>query len=83
MNTQASGTLTVNAPTGTLFDGEKLIIKLKCTNTQTFAWNAVFAGSTDVALPTTTSSGSKVDYAGFIYDTGTSKWHMIAKNFGF
>tara|TARA_R110000868_G_scaffold360090_1_gene622132 strand:- start:53 stop:367 length:315 start_codon:yes stop_codon:yes gene_type:complete len=83
VNTQAAGTLTINAVTGTLVNGQKIIIRLQATNAQTFSWNAVFIGSTDLTLPTTSSSGSKFDYVGFIYNTTTSKWHLLAKNFGF
>ena len=82
-NTQAAGTLTINAPTGTLSNGQKLILRLLSTNVQTFSWNAVFAGSTDVALPTASSGSSKYDYMGFIYNSTATKWQMIAKNFGF
>jgi hypothetical protein len=82
-NTQAVGTLTVNAPTGTLINGEKFILRLTSTNVQTFAWNAVFAGSTDIVLPAASSGGGKTDYVGFIYNSTAAKWQMIAKVFGF
>ncbi len=82
-NTQAVGTLTVNAPTGTVLDSEKFILRIRSTNVQTFSWDPVFAGSTDGSLPTATSGSSKTDYMGFMYMTADSKWHMIAKNFGF
>jgi hypothetical protein len=82
-NTQTAGTLTVNAPTGTLFNGQKLILRLRSTNVQTFSFNAVFAGSTDVALPTSSSGSSKYDYMGFMYNSTSSTWQIIAKNFGF
>lgn len=82
-NTQAAGTLTINAPTGTPYNGQKLMLRLTSTNAQTFSWNAIFAGSTDLTLPTASSGSSKVDYMGFIYSSASSKWHMIAKNFGF
>jgi hypothetical protein len=49
--------LTLNAPTGTPVNGQKLILRLRSTNVQTFSWNAAFAGSTDLALPVA-SSGS-------------------------
>lgn len=83
VNTQAAGTLTINAPTGTLVDGQKLTLRLQATNAQTFSFNGVFAGSTDLPLPTTSSSGSKYDYLGFIYNSTAAKWQLIAKNFGF
>jgi hypothetical protein len=75
--------LTINAPTGTLSNGQKLILRLTSTNVQTFSWNSVFLGSTDSALPTASSGSGKEDYMGFIYDSTATKWHMIAKNFGF
>lgn len=82
-NTQSAGTLTINAPTGTPVNGQQLLLRLTCTNAQTFSWNAIFRGSTDQALPTATSGGGKEDYLGFIYNSTDSKWDLIAKNFGF
>jgi hypothetical protein len=82
-NTQATGTLTINSPTGTPTDAQKLMLKIKSQNVQTFSWNAAFIGSTDLPLPTATSGANKVDYMGFVYMQEDSKWHMIAKNFGF
>jgi hypothetical protein len=43
----------------------------------------VFAGSTDVALPTASTGTSKYDYMGFVYNSTAAKWQIIAKNFGF
>jgi hypothetical protein len=82
-NTQAVGTLTINAPTGNLFNGQKIIIRLQCTNVQTFSWNAAFSGSADLSLPLTTTGSSSYDYMGFIYNSTAAKWQMIAKVFGF
>jgi hypothetical protein len=82
-NTQAAGTLTVNAPTGTPVNGEKLVLRLQSTNVQTFSCNAIFAGSTYLALPTASSGSSKYDYVGFIYNSTASKWQLLAKVFGF
>lgn len=82
-NTQSAGTFTVNAPTGTLVNGQKLLFRMTSTNVQTFSWNAVFRGSTDLPLPTASSGSGKEDYLGFIYDSTSSKWDLIAKNFGF
>lgn len=82
-NTQAAGTLTMNAPTGTPYNGQKLVFRLQSTNVQTFSWNGIFAGSSDQALPTASSGSSKYDYMGFIYNSTASKWQLLAKNFGF
>jgi hypothetical protein len=82
-NTQIAGTLTINAVTGTLTNGQKIVLRLQSTNVQTFAWNAIFTGSTDCPLPTVSSGSSKYDYVGFIYNTTATKWQLLAKNFGF
>ena len=82
-NTQAVGTLTINAPTGTPVNGQKFILRLRSTNVQTFSWNAIFQGSTDISLPISSSGATLHDYVGFIYNSTASKWQMIAKVFGF
>ena len=82
-NTQTAGTLTINAPTGTPVNGQKLIFRLLSTNVQTLSWNAAFQGSTDTALPSTSSGSSKYDYFGFIWNSTNSKWQMLAKNLGY
>lgn len=82
-NTQAAGTLTISAPTGTPTNGQKLMLRLSSTSVQTFSWNAAFQGSTDLALPTVSSSGGKYDYTGFIWNSTNSKWQLLATNFGF
>jgi hypothetical protein len=82
-NTQTAGTLTINAPTGTPTDGQKLMLRLQSTNTQTFSFNAIFAGSLDLPLPINSSNGNKFDYLGFIYNAVSSKWDFVTRNFGF
>ena len=83
INTQVAGTLTINAPTGTPVDGQKIMIRLVSTNVQTFSWNAIFAGSNDIPLPTVSTGSGKYDYIGFIYNSAATKWQILAKNFGF
>lgn len=82
-NTQTAGTLTINAPTGTPANGQQLMLRLRSTNVQTFSWNSVFAGSSDVPLPTASSGATLYDYMGFQYNSTASKWQLLAKNFGF
>ena len=77
-NTQGAGTLTINADAGTPTNGQKWILKIKSTNAQTLSWNAVYNGSTDVTLPTSTTGSSKYDYIGFIYNSANSKWDCVA-----
>jgi len=81
-NTQAVGTLTVNAPSGTPTNGQKLMLRLRSTNVQTFSWNAIFQGGT-FALPTTSSGSSKFDYYGFIYNSTATKWQIVGTATGF
>jgi len=83
LNTQAAGTLTVNAPTGTLYDGQRLLLRVKSTNVQTYSWSAVFIGGTVVALPTASSGGSKYDYIGFMYNSALAKWLVVAYAAGY
>lgn len=82
-NTQAIGTLTVNAPTGSVVNGQALVIRISSAAVQTFSWNAIYQGSTDLSLPTDTSGAGKTDYLGFIYNSTAAKWQILAKNFGF
>jgi hypothetical protein len=81
-NSVAAGTLTINAPTGTPFSGQKIIFRITTTNSQTFAFNAIYQGSTDLALPSSMTAGTG-NYLGFVYNSATSKWQLLAKIFGF
>lgn len=81
-NTQAIGTLTVNAPTGTASDGDRIILVIKTTNVQTYAFNAIYVGSTSLALPTV-SEATKTDYIEFRYNSTATKWYLINFKGGF
>lgn len=81
-NTQTAGTLTVNAPSGTPSNGQKLMLRLRSTNVQTFSWNAIFQGGT-TPLATTSSGSSKYDYYGFIYNSTATKWQVVGSATGF
>lgn len=83
VNTQAAGSLTINAPVGSPSDGQKLVLRINSTNAQTLVWNTTFVGSFDLSLPTLTSGGNRTDYFGFIYNSVTGRWHLLAKNIGF
>ncbi|MGI9143092.1 MAG: hypothetical protein ACR2IJ_07855 [Fluviibacter sp.] len=82
-NTQAPGVFTINAPTGSIVNGQKIMLRLQSSFSQIFSWNAVFTGSVDLNLPTESSGGFKYDYMGFIYNSESETWQIIAKNFGF
>ena len=74
--TALAAALTINAPTN-VYDGAKLIIRLKDNATaRGLTWNAVFR-AVGVTLPTTTVI-SKVLYVGFIYNAAETKWDCVA-----
>lgn len=82
-NTQALGTLTMGAPTGTPTDSQKLLIRLRSTNVQTFSWNAIYRSGVDVTLPASSTGSSKYDYIGFVYNSAATKWDIVGKAFGY
>ncbi len=81
-NTQAAGVFSINNPTGSPVDGQTLIIRLKCTNAQTYSWGANYRFSTDLPQPTVSSTG-KTDYLGFKYNSTDSKWDCLSALAGF
>lgn len=82
-NTGVAGTFTINAPTGAVVNGQKLIIRVQCTNAQILSFNSIYRSSSDLGFPASTTGSSKTDYIGFIYNSSASKWDMVSKMFGF
>jgi hypothetical protein len=69
--------LTINAPTGTPLDGERLTFRIKDNATsQTISWNAIYR-IVGTVLPTSTVA-SKTIYVGCIYNAADTKWDVIA-----
>jgi hypothetical protein len=69
--------LTINAPTGTPLDGDKLMFRLLDNGTpQSLTWNATYT-VIGVTLPTTTTA-SKTTYVGCIYNANNTRWDVIA-----
>lgn len=69
--------LTINAPTGTPVDGNRLLFRLKDDGTaRSLTWNAAFRSITGT-LPTTTVAG-KVSYVLVAYNTADSKWDCLS-----
>lgn len=65
--------------TGTAINGQKLIIRLKDNGTsRSLTWNAIFVQG-GPSLPTTTTAG-KWMHLGFIYNSTTSKWMLVASS---
>jgi hypothetical protein len=82
-NTQALGTLTVNAPSGTPTNLQRLILRIKSTNAHTLAFDAIYRGSTDIPLPSGLSGSGKWDYLAFAYNSADSKWDLAGMVRGF
>lgn len=82
-NTEAIGTLTIAQPSGTPTNGQKLLIRIQSTNSQTLSWNSIFQGNTTNTLPTSTTGNNKYDYLGLIYNSTAAKWHLLAKMMNF
>lgn len=75
--TAQAAALTINAPTGTPVDGNKLIFRILDNGTsQTISWNATYTviGTT---LPTTTTI-NKMTYVGCIYNAANTRWDVVA-----
>ena len=69
--------LTINAPTGTPVDGNKLIFRLLDNGTsRALTWNATYT-VIGVTLPTATTI-SKTTYVGCIYNANNTRWDVIA-----
>ena len=73
---QAAG-LTVAAPTGAPFLGQKLVINITDNGTaRAISWNAIY-NVVGVTLPVTTTI-SKSLYVGCIYNSNTTNWDVVA-----
>lgn len=79
--TGATGTLTIAAPTGTPQDGDRMLMRLRCTNSQTFSFNGIFIGSPNIPLPTACPSDTtKETVLGVLYSSDLTKWQLLAVN---
>lgn len=75
--TALAANATFSAPSGTLANGNSLLIRIKDNGTaRTLSWNAIYRGGTSIALPTTTTI-SKTMYVQFNYNSTDSKWDLV------
>ena len=66
--------------TGTAYDGQKLMVRIKDNGTaRAIAWGATFLSSGVATLPTTTTI-SKTHLVGLIYDAVATKWVCVASD---
>lgn len=77
IRTALTAALTINAPTGSAFDGQVIRFRLKDNGTtRTVAWNAIYR-AIGAALPIATTAG-KTTYATAIYNAADLKWDVTA-----
>ena len=75
--TALASALTINAPTGTPTNGDKLIFRLLDNGTaRALTWDATYT-AIGVTLPTTTTI-NKTTYVGCIYNANNTRWDVIA-----
>ena len=75
--TALATSLTINAPTGTPVDGNKLLFRILDNGTpQSLSWNATYT-AIGTALPSTTTA-NKTTYVGCIYNANNTRWDVIA-----
>lgn len=79
-NTQVLGTLTINSPTGSPVASQALVLRIKSTNVQTFAWNAIYRNASGGALPTATTGSGNTNYYSYIYNATDTKWDYTGSN---
>ncbi len=76
--TAQNGIITINAPTGTPNEFQKLQLRiLAATAAGAITWNAIYSNRGGIALPTTTVL-SKYQHLGFEYNVALVKWMLIA-----
>lgn len=75
--TAQAANLTINAPTGTPVDGNKLIFRILDNGTsRTLTWNSTYT-AIQTPLPTGTTV-NKTTYVGCIYNANNTRWDVIA-----
>jgi hypothetical protein len=81
-----SQTTAFAVPTGTPTDGQRYYIRIESSTARTISWSSSsggYRGSSDLALPLSTSGGGLVDYLIFAWNATDSKWDLLGKTFGF
>jgi hypothetical protein len=72
-----ASTLTINAPTGTPYDGQKLTFRFLDNGTsRNLTWNATYT-AIGVTRPTATTA-SKTTYVGCTYNANNARWDVVA-----
>lgn len=81
-NLTTTQNFTLSNPTGTPTDGQLIEYRFKSGSSYTITFGSDFRATTDLALPTATTGSSKWDRVLFEWNSDSSKWDILAKNFG-
>lgn len=78
-------TRAIGLPTGAPSNGQKMILRLRqdVVGSRTVTWNGVFRFGTNITSPTLTTTASKTDYIGFIYNSTDITWDCVAVSKGY
>ena len=72
--------VTINNPSGTAANGQKLILSIKDNGVaRTITWGAAYRFSPSLTAPTLTNGQSFTLYLGFMYNSTAAKWDCISK----
>jgi hypothetical protein len=75
--TALAASLTINAPTGTPVDGDRLIFRILDNGTsQTLLWNITFT-AIGVTIPGATTA-NKTLYVGCLYNANNTRWDVVS-----
>lgn len=75
--------ITVANPTGSFFDGQVIVYRMKSASSQPVTWESMFRGSDDLELSDATTGSNKTDYFLYRFNADDSKLDYLSKNFGF
>lgn len=77
--TGTAGTITVAAPSGSPVDGDRMVLRLRCTNLQALTFNAIFQNTLSVVAPAQCPANTAQELVvGALYSGDLSKWLIIA-----
>jgi hypothetical protein len=76
--TGLTGTVTINAPTGTPVDGQVLLFRIKDNGTsRSVVWNSIYRASPELPILGNTVA-NKTTYLGFVYNSTDTKWDLLS-----
>lgn len=79
------GNRTLANPTGTPYDGQKILLEAiqDATGSRTLTLGNKYAFGTDITALTLTTTASKRDFIGIVYNATADKWYIVAVSKGY